>query len=75
MILLKTFKRNCFSDTTFMVIVYNKESNSYEDFIVDYMKEEGNNVDRMNDLYDRKAKLKNVCYNKAYELNEIWVEV
>lgn len=75
MILLKTFKRNCFSDSTFIVTVHNKESNSYDEFIVDYTKEEGHNVDRMNDLYDKKAKLKNVSYNKAYELNEIWVEV
>lgn len=75
MILLKTFNRNYFSESTFIVIVHNKESNSYEDFIVDYTKEEGHNVDRMNELYDRKAKLKNVYYNKAYELNEIWVEV
>jgi hypothetical protein len=75
MILLKTFKRNCFSDTTFIVTVYNKESNSYDEFIVDYSKTEGHNVDRMNALYDQKAKLKNVSYNKAYELNEIWVEV
>lgn len=75
MILLKTFKRNCFSDSTFIVTVHNKESNSYEEFIVDYCKEKGHNVDRMNELYDKKAKLKNVSYNKAYELNEIYVEI
>ena len=75
MILLKTFKRNCFSDTVFKVTVYYKEQNEYDTFIVDYSKLHGNNVDRMNTLYDLKAKLVNVSYNKAYEMNEIWSEV
>lgn len=72
--LLKSFKKY-FSDTKFRVTVHNKKENTYESFNVDYIATENDNVGKITTLYDKKATVKHIHYNKAYELNEIWVEV
>lgn len=73
--LFKNFKK-CFVDSRFRMTVHYLDNDSFESFVVDYLAAtDKSNVINVVRLYEKKAKLVSVCYNKAESLNEITVEV
>lgn len=73
--LLKTFKQGCFTDTNFQVTVHNLTTDTFDSFKVDYLDRESGNVEKMVELYNKKAVLKNVMFNRAINMNEISVTI
>lgn len=72
--LFKSF-RKVFTDCEFMVRVYHKNSNYYDsDFKASYLTTEGN-INRVINLDRQKARVTDISYNKAVQLNQITVEV
>lgn len=73
--LLKTFKRNYLSESKYEVVVHNLSVDMFETFIVDYCKIENNNLDKMIELYDKKATLNDCHFNKAIGLISVWCSI
>lgn len=75
--LLKTFKQNCMSECEFEVNVHNETTDKYESFIVNYLADEieKSNLSKLRELYDKKAILKDVHYNKAIQLITVWCTI
>ena len=73
--LLKTFKRNCLSESKFQVVVHDLSADKFESFIVDYAKIENNNLDKLIDLYNKKATLDDCHLNKAIGLISVWCTI
>ena len=73
--LFKIFKRECFIDSKFQVTVHNLTTDEYESFKVNYCDSKLGNVDKVIELYNKKAVLLTVCYNKAIQMNEISVTI
>ncbi len=73
--LFKTFKQKCFTDTKFQVTVHNLSTDEFESFKVDYLDRKSGNVDKVIELYGKKAVLTNVCFNRAINMNELSVTI
>ena len=74
--LLKSFKQKVLSESKFQITVRNSEG-LFDTFIVDYCEfdSEKSNIRKLIELYDKKAVVENVHYNKAIGLISIRVEV
>ena len=73
--LLKTFKRNCLSESRFEVVVHDRTTDTFETFVVDYARFINNNLDKMLDLYDKKATLDDCHFNKTKQLISVWCSI
>lgn len=76
--LLKSFKKNCMSESEFEVVVhYVGENDRFETFTVNYCErdEEKSNVLKLIELYDKKAILTDVHFNKAKGMISVWCTV
>lgn len=71
--LFKTFKQKIFIDTLFMITVQDLATNTFYSFKVNYIT--GENINKVIELYEKKAKMKSVCFNKAVGMNEISVTI
>lgn len=72
--LFKTFKRNVFIDSDFIITVYHKKSDVIDSYFkVSYVNDV--NIDKVIALYDKKAELTTMIYNNAENLNHITVTV
>lgn len=74
--LLKSFKQKVLSESKFQITVRDGE-NTFDSFVVDYCEvdSEKSNVLRLIELYDKKAIVENVHFNKAIGLISVWVKV
>ena len=74
--LLKSFKQKVLSESKFQITVRDG-GNAFDSFIVDYCNfdSEKSNVPRLIELYDKKAVVENVHFNRAIGLISIWVKV
>ena len=74
--LLKSFKQKVFSESKFQITVRNSE-NEFDSFVVDYCEfdTKKSNIRRLIELYDKKAVIENINFNKAIGLVSIWVKV
>lgn len=73
--LFKTFKQECFTDTNFQITVHNLSTDEFESFKVDYLDHNTGNVDKVIELYNKKAVFTNVCFNRAINMNELSVTI
>lgn len=71
--LFKTFSQKILSESAFHVCVFNKRGKWLENFDVDYCNDL--NISKVIELYDKKAKLVNLCYNKEICAIDITVEI
>lgn len=72
--LFKTFKRNVFIDSDFLITVMHKATGAIDSYFkVSYINDI--NIDRVIELYNAKAEMVTMCYNNAEKLNHITVMV
>lgn len=74
--LLQKFKQ-VFSENKFQVVVRHTFDETFDSFVVDYCEfdSEKSNIHKLLDLYDQKAVVENVHFNKAIGMISIWVKV
>lgn len=74
--LLKSFKQKVLSESKFQITVRDGKDN-YDSFVVDYCEFDSvkSNVPRLIELYDKKAVVENVHYNKAIGMISVWVKI